>query len=99
MPRLPAVSGRILIVDDDERQRTALAAMLSDCDFETQVAGDGQEASTSSTSFSTKTTAIRSWASVPPRPARIEGDPPTARRFGPDTHRRRRRVSGPKRRA
>jgi DNA-binding NtrC family response regulator len=44
MPRLPAVSGRILIVDDDERQRSALAAMLSDCDFDTQVAGDGQEA-------------------------------------------------------
>ena len=44
MPRLPAVSGRILIVDDDERQRTALAAMLSDGDFDTQVAADGQEA-------------------------------------------------------
>jgi DNA-binding NtrC family response regulator len=44
MPRLPAVSGRILIVDDDERQRSALAAMLSDCDLETQVASDGQEA-------------------------------------------------------
>jgi DNA-binding NtrC family response regulator len=44
MSQLPAVSGRILIVDDDERQRTALAAMLSDCDFEIQVAGDGQEA-------------------------------------------------------
>jgi DNA-binding NtrC family response regulator len=44
MPRLPAVSGRILIVDDDERQRRALAAMLSDCDFETQFASDGQEA-------------------------------------------------------
>ena len=44
MPRLPAVSGRILIVDDDERQRTALTAMLADCDFETQVAADGQEA-------------------------------------------------------
>ena len=28
--RAPSVSGRILIVDDDERQRTALAAMLSD---------------------------------------------------------------------
>ncbi|MGD0772726.1 MAG: sigma-54 dependent transcriptional regulator [Candidatus Solibacter sp.] len=44
MPLQPAVSGRILIVDDDERQRAALAAMLSDGDFETQVASDGQEA-------------------------------------------------------
>jgi DNA-binding NtrC family response regulator len=44
MPRLPTVRGRILIVDDDERQRSALADMLSDCDFETQVAADGQEA-------------------------------------------------------
>src|SRR5512146_1865510 len=44
MPRLPAVSGRILIVDDDERQRTALAAMISDCDYETQGAADGYEA-------------------------------------------------------
>ncbi|MGC9969914.1 MAG: hypothetical protein ABSE56_04925 [Bryobacteraceae bacterium] len=44
MPRLPAVTGRILIVDDDERRRNALAAMLSECDFDTQVASDGQEA-------------------------------------------------------
>jgi DNA-binding NtrC family response regulator len=44
MPRLPTVSGRILIVDDDEHQRAALAAMLSDGDFDTRVAGDGQEA-------------------------------------------------------
>src|ERR1051325_6026633 len=44
MPRLPTVPGRILIVDDDEQQRSALAAMLSDCHFETQVAADGQEA-------------------------------------------------------
>ncbi len=44
MPRLPAVTGRILIVDDDERQRLALAGMLSDGAFETQVASDGQEA-------------------------------------------------------
>jgi DNA-binding NtrC family response regulator len=44
VPRLPVVSGRILIVDDDERQRAALAAMLADSDFETQVAGDGLEA-------------------------------------------------------
>ena len=44
MPRLPAILGRILIVDDDESQCCALAAMLSDCEFETQVAADGQEA-------------------------------------------------------
>ncbi len=44
MPRLPALSGRILIVDDDELQRNTLAAMLSDSAFETQVAADGQEA-------------------------------------------------------
>jgi DNA-binding NtrC family response regulator len=44
MPRPPALPGRVLIVDDDERQRTALAAMLPDSDFQTQVASDGQEA-------------------------------------------------------
>jgi DNA-binding NtrC family response regulator len=44
VPRLPAISGRILIVDDDERQRAALAAMLSDADFDTQFAADGLEA-------------------------------------------------------
>jgi DNA-binding NtrC family response regulator len=44
MLQQPAVSGRILIVDDDERQRKALVAMLGDCDFEIQVACDGQEA-------------------------------------------------------
>jgi DNA-binding NtrC family response regulator len=38
------VSGSILIVDDDERQRAALAAMLSGSDFETQFAADGLEA-------------------------------------------------------
>ena len=51
MPRLPDVSGHILIVDDDERQRSALVAMLSDCDFDTQVAGDGQEALERLTTF------------------------------------------------
>jgi DNA-binding NtrC family response regulator len=51
MPLQPAVSGRILIVDDDERQRTALAAMLSAGDFETQVAADGQEALERLTAF------------------------------------------------
>jgi DNA-binding NtrC family response regulator len=42
--RLSAVSGRILIVDDDQHQRAALAAMLADSDFETQMASDGLEA-------------------------------------------------------
>src|SRR5579871_2917157 len=44
MSRLPAVPGRILIVDDDELQRRALAAMLPEHEFETQLAADGQEA-------------------------------------------------------
>ena len=44
MPRLPGVSGRILIVDDDPRQRSALAAILADSDFDIQLASDGQEA-------------------------------------------------------
>jgi DNA-binding NtrC family response regulator len=44
MRRLPAISGRVLIVDDDQRQRDSLASMLSEGDYETQVAADGQEA-------------------------------------------------------
>jgi DNA-binding NtrC family response regulator len=44
MPRLAAASGRLLIVDDDERQRAAMVAMIADCDFVTQLAGNGQEA-------------------------------------------------------
>ena len=44
MPRLPAVSSQSLIVDDDERQRSVLVAMLSGCNFDTQVAADGLEA-------------------------------------------------------
>ena len=44
MLRRAATSGRILIVEDDERQRTALAALLSGDHFETQVAADGLEA-------------------------------------------------------
>jgi DNA-binding NtrC family response regulator len=51
MPRLPSVSGRILIVDDDERQRTALAAIISDRGYETQFAGDGQDALERLTAF------------------------------------------------
>ena len=46
-----AASGRILIVDDDERQRIALTAMLRECDFDTQVAADGQEALDRLTTF------------------------------------------------
>ena len=44
MPNRPVVSGRILIVDDDERQRSALAAVLSGGGYETRLAADGQEA-------------------------------------------------------
>jgi len=51
MPRQPAVPGRILIVDDEERQRAALTAMLSESDFVTQVAADGLEALERLTAF------------------------------------------------
>src|ERR1039457_4754930 len=51
MLQQPAVSGRILIVDDDERQRKAMVAMLSDCDFDIQLASDGQEALERLTAF------------------------------------------------
>ncbi len=44
MPSAPAISGRILIVDDDTSHRTALATILSDRGFVTQVAADGLEA-------------------------------------------------------
>ena len=44
VPRPPGVSGRILIVDDDERQSAALIAILSDSHFEVQAAADGFEA-------------------------------------------------------
>jgi DNA-binding NtrC family response regulator len=44
LPSPLSTSGRILIVDDDDRQRTALAAILSGRGFETQIAADGLEA-------------------------------------------------------
>jgi DNA-binding NtrC family response regulator len=44
MVRQPAVSGRVLIVDDDERERSALAAILSGGNFDTQLAVNGREA-------------------------------------------------------
>jgi len=51
MSRPPAVSGRILIVDDDERQRTTLVAMLSGCSYDIEVASDGHEALERLTAF------------------------------------------------
>jgi len=45
------VSGRVLIVDDEPRQRSVLAAMLSDGGFDIQFAGDGQEALERLTTF------------------------------------------------
>ena len=51
IPQERAISGRILIVDDDECQRRALAAMLSDRLFDTQSAADGQEALERLTAF------------------------------------------------
>lgn len=51
MPRQSAPSARVLIVDDDERQRSALTAILSDSNFDTQVAGDGLEALERLTAF------------------------------------------------
>jgi len=44
LPPGPATSGRILIADDDIAQRTALATLLTDRGFVTQVAADGFEA-------------------------------------------------------
>jgi DNA-binding NtrC family response regulator len=49
--RMRSAPGRILIVDDDERQRTALAAMLADCAYDTQVAADGLDALERLTAF------------------------------------------------
>jgi len=51
MPRQSAIPGRVLIVDDDERQRGALSAMLSERDYDTRSAADGQEALERLTAF------------------------------------------------
>jgi DNA-binding NtrC family response regulator len=51
MPGQPIASGRVLIVDDDERQRNALASLLTDPNFETQVASDGVSALERLTTF------------------------------------------------
>jgi len=51
MPRQSTVSGRVLIVDDDERQRAALAGITSACGFDIQVAADGREALERLTTF------------------------------------------------
>jgi len=51
VPRLSALSGRILIVDDDKRECAALAAMLADSGFQTQIAGDGFDALERLTTF------------------------------------------------
>jgi DNA-binding NtrC family response regulator len=51
MSFLPAVSGRILIVDDDERQRMTLVAMLADCNYDIQVAANGHDALERLTAF------------------------------------------------
>jgi DNA-binding NtrC family response regulator len=47
----PTIPSRILIVDDDQRERSRLAAMLVGCDFDTQLAGNGQEALERLTAF------------------------------------------------
>jgi DNA-binding NtrC family response regulator len=51
LPLAPATSGRILIVDDDAAQRAALATILADRGFVTQVAADGLEALERLTTF------------------------------------------------
>ena len=51
MAQSTAVSGRVLIVDDEPRQRFVLSAMLADGGYEIQFAGDGQEALERLTTF------------------------------------------------
>jgi hypothetical protein len=55
VPACAAVPGRILLVGNDhERQRDALAGMLSDWDVDTLVAADGQEALQRLATFSSR---------------------------------------------
>ena len=51
MAQRTGASGRVLIVDDEPRQRFVLSAMLTDGGFEIQFAGDGQEALERLTTF------------------------------------------------
>jgi len=74
-PDFPRFRAGILIVDDDERQRAVLAAMLSDSDayFETQVAGDGLEALERLTTFNAdvmlRIWLCRAWTALKTAPA------------------------------
>ncbi len=51
VPLQSALSGRVLIVDDDAAQRSALSAMLSEREFDTRSAADGREALERLTAF------------------------------------------------
>jgi DNA-binding NtrC family response regulator len=44
MASAPVLSGRVLVVDDDEHQRASLAAMLAGGNFQTELASNGLEA-------------------------------------------------------
>ena len=48
---LPAVSGRVLLVDDDKRQLAVLQTILADQAYDTRVANDGREALEKLTAF------------------------------------------------
>ena len=62
MPRQSAVSGRVLIVDDDERQRSALSAMLSERDFDTQQRGRRAGSAGTAHSLPAQTSSWRIWS-------------------------------------